>query len=166
MRQSYDRPVANDTYHILRTARKYIGTKEGKGKKNNPTVVGWIREFGRNLRSRFARNNDSTAWCAIFVSKVLEECGYRPTYHALAASYVRWGKPSKFTPGAVVVIQRRRKGADPRTGSRAGNHVALLEKITKHYIVLTGGNQRNMVRTSWYPRSAYAILAVRKPSEL
>ena len=159
-----DTPSPN-LQHILDTAGKYVGIREGVGPKNNPVVVGWIRRFGRNLKSIFARNNDSTAWCAIFVSKVLEECGYRPTYHALAAKYIKWGKPSKFTPGAVIVIKRKTEGQDFATGSRTGYHVGFFKKSTKNYWVIRGGNQRNMVRDSWYAKHAYELCAVRQPAE-
>ena len=151
--------------HILDTARKYIGLKEVKGPGHNLTIVGWIKRFGKNL-GRWGRSRDETAWCAIFVSKVLHECGYRGTDHALASKYIRWGKPAKITPGAVVVIKRKKKGGDRVTGSHAGYHVGFLVRLTKHYIVLLGGNQRDSVRVSYFSRKGYLIMGIRQPSEL
>ena len=152
---------------ILAIARGFIGVKEVPGAESNPRVVAWLYRFARNVKMAFiAKKGDEIAWCAVFVSMVLDKAGYRGTDHALASSYITWGKPTRFKPGAVVVIKRKKKGRDKRTGSRAGYHVGFFEQITKNYVVLTGGNQRNQVRKSWYPRSAYEVIAVRKPNEV
>ena len=144
-------------------ALSYVGTKEIPGPKHNPTIVGWIRKFGRNLRSRLARLRDETAWCAVFVSAVLHQAGFPDTGSALAISYATYGKPTRFKRGAIIVIKRKRKGKDEKTGSRAGYHVGFLLKVTRSYYVIVGGNQRNQVKVSWYPRRAYAVIAVREP---
>ncbi|HUW94447.1 MAG TPA: TIGR02594 family protein [Anaerolineae bacterium] len=150
---------------ILDIAKSYIGVKEVVGKEHNPTILAWLRKFGKNL-SRWATGRDETPWCAVFVSKVLDEAGYRGTDHALARSYISWGKPAKFTPGAVVVIQRHEAGEDESTGSRTGYHVGFFVKVTKHHIVLLGGNQSNQVRVSYFPRRRYRICSIRQPVEL
>jgi uncharacterized protein (TIGR02594 family) len=151
--------------HVLHKASEYIGTAEVPGPEANPTIVGWIKRFAKNLKSKLALNSDETAWCAVFVSMVLTECGYRGTDHALASSYIKWGKPSKIEPGIVIVLKRIKDGSDPRTGSRAGYHVGILHSFGKHYIGLVGGNQSNEVRLSWFPRSKYQVVAMRRPTE-
>lgn len=150
---------------LLRTARSYIGIKEVRGPETNPTIQGWIYRFARNIKLKWvARKGDSIAWCAVFVSKVLAECGYTPTYHALAMSYATWGRMSKPVPGAIVVIRKRKGGKnDKATGSRTGNHVGFLEGVGRHYYKITGGNQRDSVRTSYFSKKMYELVAVRKP---
>ena len=159
-------PTASVMEELLRTAESFIGVREVPGPKHNPEVVGWIRRFARNLKSKWALSRDETPWCAVFVSMVLEKCGYVPTYNALAASYITWGKPSRPVPGAIVVLRHKSAGPDKATGSRTGYHVTFLKRLTKHYIVCVGGNQRNSVRCSYYPRSKYTIVAMRQPAEL
>jgi len=152
---------------IYDKALEYVGTKEVKGPEHNPTIVGWLKRFARNIGS-WGRSRDETPWCAVFVSMVLAECGLglRGTEDARAYSYVKWGKPSKIEKGAVVVIRRKRGGADARTGSRDGYHVGFLNRITKNYVVILGGNQSNSVRISYFPRAGYDIIALRRPYEV
>lgn len=154
--------------HILATAHKYRGVKEIRGKRHNQTVVGWLYRFARNVKlSWIRRKGDEIPWCSVFVSMVLDECGYKGTDHALARSYVNWGKPSRPVPGCVVVIRRRGKpGEDKRTGSRRGYHVMFLDQLSRNYIKGTGGNMKNQVQTASYSRSAYEAIAFRKPAEL
>ena len=145
-------------------ALEYVGTKEVPGVEHNQTVVGWLECFAKNIGS-WGQSRDETAWCAVFVSMVLHECGYRGTDDARAASYLKWGKPSKLDKGCVVVIKRQGGGQDNRTGSRAGYHVGFLNRVTKNYIVILGGNQSDSVRVSYFPRARYDIIALRKPAE-
>lgn len=152
---------------LLLTARKYIGVKEVPGTASDPRITGWLYRFARNVKLSYIRlKGDEVAWCAAFVSAVLEECGYRGTDSALAVSYTKWGKPSKAVPGCVVVIKRRVSGEDKRTGSRRGYHVMFLERFGKNWIRGTGGNMRNQVRTASYSRKHYKVVAFRRPSEL
>jgi len=153
---------------ILQTARKYRGLKEVPGKGDNQVIVGWLYRFARNVKEAWIRRKgDEIAWCAVFVSKVLDECGYRGTDNALAASYLRWGKKSLPVPGCVVIIRRRGKsGPDKATGSSRGFHVGFLEEYGKHFIKITGGNQRNRISTVAYSKANYEVLDFRKPEEL
>lgn len=147
----------------LVAARTYVGTREGPKEENNPTVVGWIRNFGKNLRSRFARNNDSTAWCATFVSAMLDEAGVEGTNHALARSYLCWGRPTRPRRGAICVIKKKTKGPDQGTGSRAGYHVGFLVHLSKNNIWLLGGNQRNRVSVQAFPKGRWNLAGLRWP---
>jgi hypothetical protein len=81
----------------------------------------------------------------------------------LAASYATYGKPSKFNPGAVIVIKRKKTGADSATGSRAGFHVGFLLRATATHYYILGGNQRNQVKRAWYPKKRYDVKAIRWP---
>lgn len=146
-------------------AEAYIGTKEVPGKGSNPTIWSWIKEFGKNLGAWALRQDDSKiAWCAVFVSACLDRAGLVGTNHALARSYLTYGKPCKATKGAIIVIKRKAvDGEDVRTGSSSGWHVGFLVKMQKHYFVILGGNQSNEVRVSYFPKSRYELKALRWP---
>jgi uncharacterized protein (TIGR02594 family) len=146
----------------LEIAESYVGLKEIKGVRHNPTILGWLRNFGKNI-GRWGKSRDETPWCAVFVSHCLDAAGMQSTESALAASYVTYGKPSKFTPGAVIVIKRKKTGADSSTGSRAGYHVGFLMRITRDYYVILGGNQHNRVSVRRYSRRRYDVKAMRWP---
>ena len=146
----------------LEIAESYIGLKEIKGQVHNPTILGWLRRFALNI-GRWGRSRDETPWCAVFVSACLSAAGYKTTGHALASSYLTYGKPSKFVTGSIVVIKRKRRGADQTTGSRAGYHVGFLLRTTKDHYLILGGNQGNSVSRKWFPKKRYDIKACRWP---
>ena len=58
-------------------AMSYRGLREVRGKLHNPTIVGWLRDFGRNI-GRWGQSRDETPWCAVFVSHCLEAAGLNP----------------------------------------------------------------------------------------
>ena len=146
----------------LRIAYSYIGIKELPGKLHNPTILGWLKKFAKNI-GRWGKSRDETPWCAVFVSHCLDAAGYPTTESALAASYRTYGKPSKLVPGAIVVIRRKKKGPDASTGSRAGYHVFFLTEVTRYYIKGVGGNQRNSVSLASFSKKRYDIMAIRRP---
>lgn len=147
---------------VLDIAESYVGLKEIKGVGHNPTIIGWLKKFADNI-GRWGKSRDETPWCAVFVSHVLESAGFASTRDARAVSYATYGKPSKFVPGSVIVIKRKRKGSDKATGSRAGYHVGFLLRTTHTHYLILGGNQRNKVSRVWYPKTKYHCVAVREP---
>ena len=147
----------------LEIAESYIGLKEIKGLGHNPTILGWLRDFGKNI-GRWGKSRDETPWCAVFVSHCLASAGMSTTASALAASYATYGKPSKFNLGAVIVIKRKRTGTDKRTGSRAGYHVGFFLRETRDGFRILGGNQRNQVSRAWFSKKNYEVIAIRWPA--
>jgi len=147
----------------LRVATKYLGVKELPGPKSNGTIVGWLRRHAQNIHARY-RNLDSTAWCAVFVSACLAEAGYPSTDHALAIKYANYGRPTPLRRGCILVIKRKKDGADRRTGSRRGYHVTFLLAEGKLAYKCRGGNQRDSVRDAYYLKSKYEVIAARWPS--
>jgi uncharacterized protein (TIGR02594 family) len=148
----------------LRIAESYIGLKEIKGTAHNPTIWGWLRKHATNVKRKWIeRKGDEIPWCAVFVSHCLEAAGMQSTASAQAVSYATYGKPSKFIPGAVIVIKRKKTGSDKTTGSRAGFHVGFLSRVTKTHVLLIGGNQGNRVSRKWFPKRHYDIKACRWP---
>jgi uncharacterized protein (TIGR02594 family) len=146
----------------LDIAESYVGLKEIKGVKHNPTIVGWLRSFAKNIGS-WGKGRDETPWCAVFVSHCLAAAGFTTTLSALAVSYATYGKPSKLVPGAVLVIKRKRTGSDKSTGSRAGYHVGFFLRSRTGALYILGGNQGNRVSRRWFPLAKYDVVAVRWP---
>lgn len=147
----------------LEIARSYVGLKEIKGVRHNPTILGWLRDFAKNI-GRWGKSRDETPWCAVFVSHCLEAAGYASTRHAQAVSYKTYGRASKPNQGAIVVIRRKRRKGPNVTGSgRGGYHVMFLDKFTKYYIKGWGGNQKNSVSYAAYSKRNYEIVAIRWP---
>ena len=145
-------------------AESYVGLREIKGLQHNPTIVGWLKNFAKNVKAAWIRRKgDEIPWCAVFVSHCLHSAGYSTTENARAASYATYGKPSKFVPGSVIVIKRKRSGADQATGSRAGFHVGFLIRQTRTHYYILGGNQRNRVLRVWYSKAKYEVRACRWP---
>lgn len=126
------------------------------GHPKKPTVVTearlsfaaarWVGKGPREIGTR------STLWCAAFINKVLKGMGMRGTGSDLAASFARYGKPSKMKPGAIAVKRRR-----------GGNHVVVIERVLKDgRVVAISGNSGNRVRRMVYRASVF--WAVRTPA--
>lgn len=144
-------------------AEAHIGVKEIPGRLHNRTILGWLSRFAKNI-GKWGQSRDETPWCAVFVSAMLDMAGIKGTDDARAVSYKAWGRPSKIRRGAIVVIRRRRKDGENKTGSnRGGYHVFFLDKITKNFYWGVGGNQRNQVSRAAYSKANYELVAIRWP---
>lgn len=147
----------------LRTAIAEIGIKEIPGSGNNDRILEYLATC-ENL-GKWGKSHDSVPWCSAFVNWCFIQNGIRGTNHALARSWLTWGAElDEPRRGAVVVIQRKKPGADVATGSRAGFHVAFHDRMTRRFIQLIGGNQRNQVKVSRYPLDRYHIHGMFWPS--
>ena len=145
----------------LEVAERELGVTEIGGKRHNPRIVEYHRTT--TLADRAARR-DETPWCSSFVNWCLIEAGFEGTDNALARSWLDWGLDlSEPKPGAITVIKRNNKGPDAATGSRAGFHVGFFVSVNPHSIRLLGGNQRNKVKYSNYPRQLYDVKGYRWP---
>lgn len=116
----------------LTIARGYIGVREIKGPKHNPTIMGWLRKLASWIR------DDETPWCGTFVAAVMQEAGLPvPRDFPRAKAWADWGanlRESVVSPGAVLVFERK-----------GGGHVGFyLGEDAEAYHVL-GGNQGDAV---------------------
>lgn len=133
---------------IYDTAKEEMGVAEIEGEEANPRILQYFAATGAHTHS------DETAWCAAFVSFVLEKLGIPSTKSAWSRSYLTWGKAlDRPVKGCVVVFTRP---PDPAKG-----HVAFFvtEEADKVYVL--GGNQGNRVTIAAYPKSR--VLAYRGP---
>ena len=141
---------------------KYLkkGTKEIKGKKANPDILDFFDTCGHSWV-----DTDETHWCSAFVSAMFEKAGIRSTRALNARSYENWGievsnkdiNIDDAKPGDVVVLWRE----DPKSWK---GHVAFYVSHTKTHIKILGGNQRNEVNISTYPRNR--IVTIRRAGDI
>jgi uncharacterized protein (TIGR02594 family) len=131
-------------------ARGYIGTTEGPGPENNPTIMAMYASVGHDWVE-----HDSVAWCAAFVGHCLEWAGIRSTRQLTARSYLNWGIPvdvADAQPGDIAVI--------PRGTSSWQGHVFFIDRIEGSWVWGLGGNQSDAVNVKRYPVSK--LLGVRR----
>jgi uncharacterized protein (TIGR02594 family) len=125
---------------ILIAAFGTLGEQESIGTKVNPTILGWIRAW-------FPRaTDDSTiAWCAIWLSTVVSDCGIGvPDKPFRARMWKEWGTKREGPAQVGDVAVLRRKG---------GHHVGIVLKATDRYVWLVGGNQSNSVNVTRFDAS-------------
>lgn len=131
-------------------ARSYIGTKEGPGPADNPSIIEMFASVGYSHIE-----HDDMAWCAAFVGHCLEQAGIRSTRKLTARSYLDWGVPVEIAdaqPGDIGVI--------PRGSSSWQGHVFFIDRIEGAWVWGLGGNQSDAVNVKRYPVSK--LLGVRR----
>jgi uncharacterized protein (TIGR02594 family) len=131
-------------------AKSYIGTTEGPGPENNPTILEMYATIGQDWVE-----HDEVAWCAAFVGHCLERAGIRSTRKLTARSYLDWGVPverADALPGDIGVI--------PRGRSSWQGHVFFIERIEGAWVFALGGNQSDAVSVQRYPVSK--LLGIRR----
>lgn len=128
-------------------AQYYVGLKEIKGPKHNPTILKWLVQLGAWW------HDDETPWCGVFVAQCMHACGFKlPRYWMRAKAWADWGIELKQPAyGAVVVFSRK-----------GGGHVGLVAGIDKKgRIMVLGGNQGNQVSIEPFDHSR--VVAYRWP---
>lgn len=121
----------------LASARAKMGTREGAGPADNPTILGWAKRLGAKVLG-IVYNADSVPWCGLFVATCVAEDGLAPPPIAIRAkSWATWGqalRPERLAPGAVLVFERP-----------GGGHVGFYvgEDATMYHVL--GGNQGDRV---------------------
>lgn len=131
-------------------ARSYIGTAEGSGPENNPTILEMYASVGHDWVE-----HDAVAWCAAFVGHCLERAGIRSTRQLTARSYLAWGVPVD-----VADAQQGDIGIIPRGSSSRQGHVFFIDRIEGRWVWGLGGNQDDAVTVKRYPVSK--LLGVRR----
>lgn len=125
----------------LQLAEAEVGTKEGPGAINNPTVVG----YWQSAQLAFIKD-DATPWCAGFANAMLERSGVRGSRKAAARSFLNWGtKLDGPVLGAITVLNRP---PSPWQG-----HVGFLASHDATTVTLVGGNQGDKVSYAKFPKS-------------
>lgn len=125
----------------IECARKYVGVKEIKGSKHNPTIISWLDKLKAWWK------DDETAWCGTFVAICLQTSGIKvPKFWMRALDYSNYRtKLDKPAYGCIAVKKR--------TG---GGHVTfVVGKTASGKLVCLGGNQSDMVCYALYNESDF-----------
>lgn len=136
-------------------AKKEIDQSEIPGSQHNPRILQY------HASTTFRACSDETPWCSAFVNWCLRQAGLNGTNSAAAQSWITWGKASAAISGAITVVRDVSAGSSL---SASGFHVGFLVQDTGSHYRLLGGNQKNQVRISKYPKSSWQVVACRWPT--
>ena len=108
-----------------------------KGKEAHPRIIMYAQTcphlFSTENKRKYMENNgdEGFKWCSAFVNWCLSEVGIVGTRHALAMSWLKWGKTIEQPQhGAIVILK-----------TKSWNHVAFVENVGGTFKML-GGNQK------------------------
>jgi uncharacterized protein (TIGR02594 family) len=157
----------------IKRAGGEFGVAEIPGSTDNPRIAEYQRSINPTTTA-----GDKPAWCSRFVNWCLEPLGYatQPQINAKARSWKKWGYPSEFRPGSIVVFWRRpgsKEGTAAerkmtpdqlrKTGTRG--HVGFFIEERGDLLIVLGGNQGNRVSLQAYPKEGidYGYMTMRWP---
>jgi uncharacterized protein (TIGR02594 family) len=122
---------------IVTEALKLVGVKEFTGEADNPVIIKWAKEVGRELEKVYGR--DAIPWCGLFMAVVAKRAGKAVVDGPLwALNWKKFGVAAKSPkePSLGDVLTFKRDG---------GGHVGIyIAEDHKAYHVL-GGNQKDQV---------------------
>lgn len=120
---------------------EFFGLKEIPGEKHNPTILKFFKEIGFEWIQ-----DDETAWCSAFINYLAKVNGYEWSGALNARSWLKTGSRVVLpNPGDIVVFWRE----DPTSWK---GHVGLFVRDDGTHIHTLGGNQKNSVCISTYPK--------------
>jgi len=123
---------------------------EISGEDNNPEILKYSLDLGLDWVS-----NDETSWSSQFINWCLSQAGVDGTGKINDRAFMNWGIPlDKPRPGCIVVFWRESK--DSWKG-----HAGFYVQDDDENVLVLGGNQRNTVNISSYPKDN--ILGYRWP---
>lgn len=134
----------------LTVSAMLLGIAEVPGPTSNPLIMRWAKDIGAPYE------NDETAWCAVFMNRLLQACGLPLAgtgYDLLRAKmFLGWGQACPVPSlGAVMVFARLE-----------GGHVGLYLGETPFMYRIRGGNTGNAVADSWIAKDR--LFAARWPT--
>ena len=129
---------------IVNTAATYIGTKTGSSKHQE------IIEGYNKIRDNAPKMYSSSAWCAAFISYIIDKCGFRDLVGVecncgtFVDDWVKMGiweeKDDYFpSPGDIIVFYWNAKETGDCT--EHASHVGFVEKCDGKYIYTIEGNK-------------------------
>lgn len=120
----------------LSEARRLLGTKETRGKANNPVIMDWADELDQWYPG------DDVPWCGLFVAHCMavgvpnEPQGFN---RLGARAWLKYGKKCQALKGSVAVFWRTHK-------TKSGNgHVGFIVGEDASTWHILGGNQSDSV---------------------
>jgi len=128
----------------MHTAKGLMGTDEVSGRRNNPTIIKWARDFGGWVKSYYTK--DSIPWCGLFTAHCFNDNNIPVTFkNPLGArNWAKFGYSVTPQYGATMVFSRR-----------GGGHVGFYVSEDKYYYHILGGNQSDTVNTTKVSRKRF-----------
>jgi uncharacterized protein (TIGR02594 family) len=126
----------------LTEAMKWVGTHEGVGAADNPTLIEWAHEEGGAIAKSFT--HDSIPWCSLFANMVLTKVGLKGTETLWALDWAgKWPSTRLVGPAVGAFAPMKREG---------GGHIMIVVGRDKAgNVVGVGGNQSDAVNLRSFP---------------
>ena len=128
----------------IEEAELLLGEKEIKGKLANEKIKELYADAGHPTVV-----SDEVPWCAAYVGACLVRANKPSTGTLLARDYLNYGKSLGKKP-KVHSIGIMRRGTSSWEG-----HVGFVTDFNDSHVWLLGGNQRDSVNVTKYPRSQF-----------
>jgi len=128
-------------------AKGEIGTEEIEGPEAEDRIIEY------HAHTTLKATSDEVSWCSSFVNFCVDKSGGKGTHSAAARSWLQWGQEIEDPEEGCIVVLKR--GKEPWQG-----HVGFYAGENKELVRVLGGNQKNMVCYSWFPKTQ--VLGYRK----
>jgi uncharacterized protein (TIGR02594 family) len=140
---------------LVKSSLKWVGTREIRGRVDNPVILGWrdemiaFYETRDQVRTNILKSyrHDDENWCGLFMGWTVFSAGYQPPKFILwSQAYAKIGEPRVGAPepGDICVTWR----SDPMgklPDGQLGHAGTVIEFKTLGFIEICGGNQSDMV---------------------
>lgn len=143
----------------IKVANGMMGTKEVRGKRNNPTIMAWAKLLSSSVKKIF--HGDVVPWCGLAMAYIYgPRCDCKiPKTPLWAKSWARFGFGLLFPRKGCLGVFKRPGG---------GGHVGIIIGCTSRkpgvgYYYVQGGNQSDSFNITRIRRNR--CIAWRWPSE-
>lgn len=123
----------------VKLAREYVGLKEVKGTRHNPTIIEWLDEMGQfGGEAKAWWRDDETPWCGLFIGWIM----------GMTGRYVvkEWYRAKEWASPLLTQLARPAYGCIAVLDRAGGGHVGfVVGKDARGNIMLVGGNQNDQV---------------------
>lgn len=136
---------------VIAEALALHGTLETPGAANNPQIMAWAKEVGKDVGATYS--SDAVPWCGLFVAVVVQRAGKPVISGPLwAKNWARFGGKAEVPSlGDVLVFQR----------AGGGGHVGFYLAEDESAFHVLGGNQGDAVSVTRIAKSR--CIAARRP---
>lgn len=146
-----DHPVqdASDLTPWITEAKKFLGTKEVPGAKDNSVIL----EFWKQGKISWQADHDETAWCAVFHAAIYERLNIRSQRDSWSQGWKSWGESLTAPIYGCTVIFR---------WDASSGHIGWFVGWKNGKMLILGGNQSNSVTIAEFATDK--VLAYRWPT--
>ena len=139
---------------------KTFGTLESKGAANNPTILAWADEIGKDAGTAYAKwvadwyDKDSIPWCGLWAALIMCRADRADQIPSKFLSALEWAKFGKGVGEPMLgdIVTFKRDG---------GGHVGLYVGEDSDCYHVLGGNQADSVNVTRIVKGR--LYAARRP---